>query len=126
MSLQSLPRRISLDFRDIFSKGFAFDTIKATAHISNGVLKTSDFTMIGAAASVLIDGETNLQTESQNLHVAGAAGDRRELGLGCCMLLLANPAIGIGTLLAQWPCVIHWRRSSRTSTTSRVRGPSRW
>ncbi|HWY73168.1 MAG TPA: YhdP family protein, partial [Burkholderiaceae bacterium] len=101
MSLQSLPRRVSLDFRDIFSKGFAFDTIKATAHISNGVLRTSDFTMIGAAASVLIDGETNLQTESQNLHVRVLP----EIDASSASVLyafIANPAIGIGTLLAQW------------------------
>ena len=31
MSLQSLPRRITLDFRDVFSKGFGFDRIDATA-----------------------------------------------------------------------------------------------
>jgi len=101
MSLQSLPRRISLDFRDIFAKGFAFDTIKATAKISNGVLGTRDFTMIGANASVLIEGETNLQTESQNLHVVVLP----EINAGSASVLyafIANPAIGIGTFLAQW------------------------
>ena len=101
MSLQSLPRRISLDFRDIFSKGFAFDTIKATAHISNGVLSTHDFKMIGPDASVLIEGETDLQTESQNLHVLVLP----EINAGSASLVyafLANPAIGIGTFLAQW------------------------
>ena len=29
MSLQALPRRITLDFRDVFSKGFQFDRITA-------------------------------------------------------------------------------------------------
>lgn len=101
MSLQSLPRRISLDFRDIFSKGFAFDTISATAHISNGVLTTHDFKMIGADASVLIEGTTDLKTESQNLHVLVLP----EINAGSASVLyafIANPAIGIGTLLAQW------------------------
>ena len=33
MSLQALPRRITLDFRDVFSKGFQFDRITAGAQI---------------------------------------------------------------------------------------------
>ncbi|HEX4585815.1 MAG TPA: AsmA-like C-terminal region-containing protein, partial [Burkholderiaceae bacterium] len=101
MSLQSLPRRISLDFRDIFSKGFAFDTIHATAHVTNGVLSTRDFTMIGANASVLIEGQTDLQAESQNLHVVVLP----EVNAGSASVLyafLVNPAVGIGTFLAQW------------------------
>jgi uncharacterized protein (TIGR02099 family) len=101
MSLQSLPRRISLDFRDIFSKGFAFDSIKATAHISNGVLTTHDFKMLGPDASVLIEGATDLRAESQNLHVVVLP----EINAGSASLVyafLANPAVGVGTFLAQW------------------------
>jgi uncharacterized protein (TIGR02099 family) len=101
MSLQSLPRRISLDFRDIFSKGFAFDTIRATSKVSNGVLTTKDFKMIGPDASVLIEGDVNLQTESQNLHVLVLP----EINAGSASVVyafLANPAIGLGTFIAQW------------------------
>ena len=29
LSLQSLPRRLTLDFRDVFSEGFAFDFFSA-------------------------------------------------------------------------------------------------
>ena len=101
MSLQSLPRRALLDFRDIFSQGFAFDTIHASAHISKGVLTTHDFKMIGASASVLIEGETDLHNESQNLHVLVLP----EINAGSASVVyafLANPVIGIGTFLAQW------------------------
>jgi uncharacterized protein (TIGR02099 family) len=101
MSLQSLPRRISLDFRDIFSKGFAFDTMHATAQINNGVLATKDFKMIGANASVLIEGSTDLQTESQNLHVL-VLPEISATSASVLYAFLANPAIGIGTFLAQW------------------------
>ena len=34
MSLQALPRRITLDFRDVFSKGFQFDRIAAGAQVA--------------------------------------------------------------------------------------------
>lgn len=37
LSLQSLPRRIRLDFTDVFSDGFAFDTLKGEAQARNGL-----------------------------------------------------------------------------------------
>ena len=39
MSLQALPRRITLDFRDVFSKGFQFDRITSSGQIESGTLK---------------------------------------------------------------------------------------
>jgi uncharacterized protein YhdP len=38
LSLQSLPRRLSFDFRDIFNEGYAFDDIGATLRIARGVV----------------------------------------------------------------------------------------
>jgi uncharacterized protein (TIGR02099 family) len=100
LSLQSLPRRIGLDFRDIFSEGFAFDAINADADIQTGVISTHNFRMRGAAATVLIEGSTDLRAETQDLHVlvlpnvnAGSAS--------LVYALLANPAIGLGTFIAQ-------------------------
>ena len=100
LSLQSLPRRITLDFRDVFSDGFAFDTIAATADVSSGVLSTRDFKMRGVNATVLIEGSADLKRETQNLHVLVLP----EVNAGSASLvyaLLANPAIGLGTFLAQ-------------------------
>ena len=101
MSLQALPQRLSFDFRDVFSKGFAFNTIKGTAHIANGVLSTKDFAMLGVDASVVIQGETDLQSESQNLHVV-VLPEISPTSAAVVYAFIANPAIGIGTLLAQW------------------------
>jgi len=100
LSLQSLPRRITLDFRDIFSQGFAFDTIRASAQISKGVLTTRDLKMVGVDASVLIEGEVDLQGESQNLHVLVLPEIRADSA--SVALFIANPAVGVGTFVAQW------------------------
>jgi uncharacterized protein YhdP len=100
MSLQSLPRRISLDFRDVFSQGFAFDSVRANADIAAGVLTTHDFRMRGVSATALIDGTIDLKAETQSLHVLVLP----EVNAGSASLvyaLLANPAIGLGTFLAQ-------------------------
>jgi len=69
LSLQSLPRRLTLDFSDLFSEGFAFDYISASAKINHGILRSDDFYMTGPAAETEIKGETNLRTETQNLTV---------------------------------------------------------
>ncbi len=100
LSLQSLPRRITLDFRDVFSEGFAFDSIGASATLTNGVLDTRDFRMRGVSANVLIEGSADLRYETQQLHVLVLP----EINAGSASLayaLLANPAIGLGTFLAQ-------------------------
>jgi uncharacterized protein YhdP len=38
LSLQSLPRRLSFDFRDIFNEGYAFDDISSHLRIARGVV----------------------------------------------------------------------------------------
>ena len=100
MSLQSLPRRLTLDFRDVFSDGFAFDSLRASASISSGVLATRDLRMRGVSATVLMEGSVDIARETQNLHVLVLP----EINAGSASLLyaLANPAIGLGTFLAQW------------------------
>jgi uncharacterized protein YhdP len=37
LSLQALPRRLTLDFRDVFSEGFAFDFVRGDVTIVNGI-----------------------------------------------------------------------------------------
>ena len=69
LSLQALPRRISLDFRDVFSEGFAFDTIAADVRMRNGVMHTDDFRLVGPAAAVNIAGDVDLARETQQLKV---------------------------------------------------------
>ncbi len=52
LSLQSLPRRITLDFRDVFSEGFAFDRISGSIDLARGVLRSEDLEIRGPAARV--------------------------------------------------------------------------
>lgn len=69
LSLQSLPRRITLDFRDVFSQGFAFDAIASSVAVDHGILSSKDFRMDGPAAKVAINGQADLVNETQNLQV---------------------------------------------------------
>jgi uncharacterized protein YhdP len=69
MSLQALPRRLSLDFRDVFSKGFQFDRIAAAARIERGLMTIKEFKMTGSSAEVDMSGEVDLVRETENLRV---------------------------------------------------------
>ena len=99
LSLQSLPRRLTLDFRDIFSEGFAFDSISGSARINRGVARTDDFRLEGPAAKVRMQGETDLAGETQNLKVKVTP----QLGEGVSVAgaFLGGPVVGIAALLAQ-------------------------
>ncbi len=99
ISLQSLPRRLTLDFRDIFSDGLAFDSIEAKLSVRKGVMRTTEPLRIsGPAAQVEMQGETDLKSETQDLQVVV----RPELGglaaVGTAALI--NPVVGAAALVA--------------------------
>lgn len=97
MSLQSIPRRISLDFTDVLSGGFQFESITGTARIVNGLLMTEDMLLSGSAARVTLRGEVDLMRETQELRVRilPTIGDNVSL-----LSFAAGPAVGMGVLLA--------------------------
>jgi uncharacterized protein YhdP len=98
MSLQMLPRRITMDFRDVFSKGFQFDRIASSARIDSGVLKLKEFRMRGSAAEVEMTGEADLAHETQDLRVRvlPSLADSAALGIG-----IVNPVAGVAAVIAQ-------------------------
>jgi len=97
ISLQNLPRRITLDFRDVFSEGFAFDNIAGKVGVQKGVMRTERLQIDGANARVMMYGEVDLKRETQklNVNVRPEVGDTAALGLA-----IVNPAVGAATWLA--------------------------
>ena len=100
LSLQALPRRLVLDFRDVFSEGFAFDFVRGDARIDQGVIHTNNLQMKGVNAAVLMEGSADLARETQDLKVVVVP----ELNAGTASLIATaiNPAVGLGTFLAQF------------------------
>lgn len=98
LSLQALPRRITLDFRDVFSEGFAFDEIRGNVHLEQGSAYTRDLQMNGPAAKVSMSGVVNLPAENQNLRVN--IQPRLEDTVAVAGALVGGPVVGIGTLIA--------------------------
>lgn len=99
ISLQALPRRITLDFRDIFSEGFAFDKIEGDIKINNGIMNTDNFEIKGPAADIKMVGDISLPAEKQNLTMTVVPSLGEGVAIGAAVLL--TPAVGAGVLLAQ-------------------------
>jgi uncharacterized protein (TIGR02099 family) len=99
LNLQSLPRRLTLDFRDLFAEGFAFDQVSGHVAIAKGVAHTNNLRLRGVQAAVLMEGQADLQRETQDLRVVVVP----EINAGTASLAYAviNPAVGLGTFLAQ-------------------------
>jgi hypothetical protein len=112
LSLQALPRRLLLDFRDVFSEGFAFDTVRGDVTIQQGQASTRNLQMKGVNALVQMEGSSDIARETQNLRVLIIP----EVDAGTASLLAGvalNPAIGLSTFLAQ---LILRRPLSRVNT----------
>ena len=99
LSLQAIPRRMILNFNDVFEAGFSFDRISADVTVVEGVASTDNFTMKGPAADVTMTGEVNLAAETQKLDIhvrpqlAGAAA--------IAGAAVVSPLVGVAALLVQ-------------------------
>ena len=100
LNLQALPRRLFLDFKDIFSDGFSFDFFRGDISIDSGIAKTNNLQMKGVNAAIFMEGRTDISNETQNLKVIVIP----EIDAGTASLVVAaiNPVVGISSYLAQY------------------------
>jgi len=100
LSLQSLPRRLALDFRDVFSEGFAFDVLRGDASINKGIAYTNNLQMKGVNAAVFMEGSADIAKETQDLKVVVVP----EINAGTASLVASviNPMVGLTTFLTQF------------------------
>lgn len=98
ISLQSLPRRLTLDFRDVFSDGLAFDSIDGKLAVKKGIMRTTETLRIkGPAVQIEMDGETDLKNETQDLQVVVRPEIANVAAVG---VALVHPVVGAAALLA--------------------------
>jgi uncharacterized protein YhdP len=100
LNLQSLPRRLSLDFRDVFQQGFSFDHLDGEVQVHQGLAHTRNLRLRGVQAMVLAEGTASLTEATQDVRVWVVP----DFNAGAASLAYAviNPAVGLGTLVTQW------------------------
>ena len=99
LSLQALPRRATLDFHDMFRKGFTFDDIESNLTLKQGVITTDNFRIRGPLAEIKMSGQVNIVEETQQLNMKMTPSYADSLALAG--LLIANPIIGATAFLVQ-------------------------
>ena len=97
ISFVALPRRLSLDFRDVFNKGFGYDKIAGTFNIEDGVAATCDLSLEGPAADIGIVGRVDLakQQYEQAAVVSANVGNTLPL-VGAVVGAIADGSVKLG------------------------------
>ncbi|HYM48750.1 MAG TPA: AsmA-like C-terminal region-containing protein, partial [Burkholderiaceae bacterium] len=100
LSLQSLSRTLMFDGGRLFSEGFAYNSIRADATITQGIIATDNFRMAGASAAALMSGTIDLRNETQRLHLVVLP--EIDASTAALALGVANPVLGLGAFLASY------------------------
>ncbi|VAW72146.1 hypothetical protein MNBD_GAMMA12-2037 [hydrothermal vent metagenome] len=98
LSMSALPRRLSLDFSDIFKKGFSFDKINGKFTISNGDAYTNNLKLKSPVVTVEINGRLGLanQDYDQIIYIKPKITGTLPIVGG----LAGGPGVGVGLWVA--------------------------
>jgi uncharacterized protein (TIGR02099 family) len=99
ISLNNLPRRLSLDFSDLFAKGFSFDEIDGSFVLDDGNAYTNDLFVNGPAALIEISGRIGLAEQDYDELVT--VTPYVKTGLPLAGTLAGGPAVGAVLLVAE-------------------------
>jgi uncharacterized protein YhdP len=93
----SMQSWLTLDFRELFSRGFAFDLVECPVDIANGTMTTENFRMRGPSAKVTMKGRVDLVNETQDLRasIEPSVGD----SISAIVLVAVNPVWGLGAFI---------------------------
>ncbi|MGZ8245430.1 YhdP family protein [Methylomagnum sp.] len=99
LNLQSLWRRLSLDFSDMFGKGLAYDGVAGTFRLGGSQAITEGFLIDAVSARIIIGGRAGLV--AKDLDQSVAVIPRTSVALPIAGALAGGPAVGAALLLAQ-------------------------
>jgi uncharacterized protein (TIGR02099 family) len=95
-SLDSLVRKLRLDFRDVFAKGFFYNKMSGNLAIAKGVAQTSDASIDGVPGNLQIQGYADLV--SKKLDYQMAFSPKVTSSLPVIIAWMVNPATGLAAL----------------------------
>ena len=97
LSIAALPRRLALDFRDVFNRGFVFDEISGDFTLVDGNAYTDNLKMSGPGAEIGVIGRTGLRDRDYQQQAVVTADPSSMLPtVGA---LVAGPSVGAAWLI---------------------------
>jgi uncharacterized protein YhdP len=98
LSLDSVVRRLTLDFRDVFGRGFAVDRMRGELLLQAGRAELRNLRVRGPAAHLTLNGSTNLVDRSLDVDVLAVPQVTSSLPLAGA---IAAPGVGAAIFLGQ-------------------------
>ncbi|KXI30121.1 YhdP family protein [Paraglaciecola hydrolytica] len=96
LSLDSLVRKLKLDFRDVFAKGFFYDKMNGSFQIQNGIVDTRDTVVDGGAGEITMLGYADLNAQKLNYQISFAP--KVTSSLPVIVAWMVNPATALAAL----------------------------
>lgn len=87
-SFSAIPRRLMLDFRDVFAAGLRFDDVDGRFELADGVASTDGLVLRSTAAIITISGQTDMAARSYDQSIVV------EPGLGATLPVIGGLAGG--------------------------------
>ena len=98
-NLLHLPKRLGLDFKDVYKKGFVFDSIRGTYVFGGGDAVTQDTEIRASAADLTMMGRIGV--EDQDYDLIAIVRPHSSVATLAGGTLIAGPTIGVGLMLLQ-------------------------
>ncbi|GLU30685.1 AsmA-like C-terminal region-containing protein [Trinickia caryophylli] len=98
LSLQSLARVVTLNFRDVLGEGLPFESITGKGRVIDGIGHLDDFHIVTAPARADVTGTVNLAAETQDLRVM--VTPTLNAGSAVIAAAIVNPLLGLGAFVA--------------------------
>ncbi len=92
-SLQTIPRRLSLDFSDLFQKGYSFDSLKGDFKFNRGNAFTTNTRFEGPVAQIGISGRIGLANKDYDLTLSVSSHVTSSLPVAAA--LVGAPLVGL-------------------------------
>jgi uncharacterized protein YhdP len=99
LNLNALLRRLRLDFRDLFSKGYSFDKITGDFALQGGNATTENLRILGPSGRIDVVGSADLVRRTVDHHMTVIP--KLDATLPIATTLAGGPVAGLAVLLAQ-------------------------
>jgi len=117
LSIQALPRRLALDFKDVFGEGTAFDRITGDFRIADGDAYTENLLMRGPSADMGVVGRAGLVARDYDQTAVIAADLGRTLPVAGTVV--GGPVVGAALFILSEML----RKPFEAQLTYRITGP---
>lgn len=100
LSLQSIPRRLTLNFSDLFEKGYSFDYLRGDFSLQSGNAYTENMGLDGPVAKIEMFGRIGLGAKDLNVTLSVTPYVTSSLPVVATIASLGNPAVILASFMA--------------------------